>query len=76
MSRIEEQVIDQIRKRAQVGKTKYGVTIERTDFSVLDWLQHLQEELMDAAVYVERLKEEIKGYEEKNTTSSKVNQGT
>lgn len=70
MSRIEEQVIEQIRTRAEIGKSKYGVTMERTDFSLLDWLQYLQEELMDAAVYVERLKEEVKGYNEKNTQSS------
>lgn len=76
MSRIEDQVIDQIRKRAEVGKSKYGVTMERTDFSLLDWLQYLQEELMDAAVYVERLKEEVKGYEkEKNSRTSKADSG-
>ena len=49
MSRFEEQVIEQIRKRADVGEKKYGVTLEREDLSIIDWLQHLQEELMDAA---------------------------
>ena len=29
--------------------------MERTDLSTIEWLTHLQEELMDAAVYVERL---------------------
>jgi hypothetical protein len=33
--------------------------MERDDLSPLQWLQHLQEELMDAAVYVEKLKGEI-----------------
>lgn len=76
MSKIEDQVIEQIRKRAEIGKSKYGVTIERTDFSLLDWLQYLQEELMDAAVYVERLKEEVKSYEkEKHTRKSKTDTG-
>ena len=65
MSRIEEQVIEQIRSRAAKGKEKYGVTLERTDLNFLEWLQHLQEELMDAAVYVEKLKEE---YAEKGST--------
>ena len=55
MSKYEEQVINKIRKRAEVGKNKYGVTMERTDLNTLDWLVHLQEELMDAAVYIERL---------------------
>lgn len=58
MSKIEEQVIDQIRDRAAKGKIKYGVTLERTDLTFLEWLQHLQEELLDAACYVERLKED------------------
>jgi hypothetical protein len=75
MSRIEEQVIDFLRTRAETGKRKYGVTMEREDLSFLEWLQHLQEELLDAAVYVEKLKEEVKGYEE-ITQSSKVNTGT
>ena len=32
--------------------------MERTDFSKKDWLTYLQEELMDAVVYVQRLIEE------------------
>lgn len=55
MSKYEEQVIKKIRERAEVGKNKYGVTMERTDLNTLEWLVHLQEELMDAAVYIERL---------------------
>jgi len=43
-----------------VGEVKYGVTMERADLTLLEWLQHLQEELMDAAVYVQRLMEEVK----------------
>ena len=60
MSKYEEQVINKIRERAEVGKNKYGVTMERTDLNTLEWLVHLQEELMDAAVYVERLLDEFK----------------
>jgi len=57
--RVVESVIDQLRTRAEKGKEKYGTTMERDDLSPLQWLQHLQEELMDAAVYVEKLKGEI-----------------
>lgn len=53
-------------ERMQRGYTKYGVTTERTDIDLLGWLQHLQEELLDAAVYVERLKDELR------TSSSKT----
>ena len=57
--RIVESVIDQFRTRAEKGKRKYGTTMERDDLTFAEWIQHLQEELMDAAVYVEKLKGEI-----------------
>ena len=55
-----ENVVKQLRWRAERGLAKYGVTTERKDLSVIEWLQHLQEELMDATVYIEKLKREIK----------------
>ena len=58
MSRIEDEVCKKIQQRAKVGKNKYGVTMERGDLSLVEWLTHLQEELMDATVYVQRLIED------------------
>ncbi len=58
MSKIEKRVIDKINQRAEMGKEKYGVTMERTDLSTYDWLNHLQEELLDAIIYIEKLKDE------------------
>ena len=55
-----ENVIKDLRWRAEKGLQKYGVTTERKDLSVIEWLQHLQEELMDATVYIEKLKSQIK----------------
>jgi len=63
MSKIEESVINKIRSRAEVGERKYGVTMERKDLNLYEWLNHLQEELMDASVYIEKVLEEIKNYE-------------
>ena len=60
MSRIEEQVIQRIRTRADAGLAKYGTTMERKDLTDVQWAIHLQEELLDAAVYLERLIEELK----------------
>ena len=60
MSKIEKRVIDRINQRAEIGKEKYGVTMERTDLSTYDWLNHLQEELLDAVIYIEKLKDEAK----------------
>jgi hypothetical protein len=55
MSRIEEQVAAEILARAEMGKAKYGHTMERDDLSIVEWLRHAQEEAMDLAVYLERL---------------------
>jgi len=57
MSTIEEKVIHKILARAKIGKEKYGTTMERDDLSFLDWINHLQEELLDAAIYLEKIKE-------------------
>lgn len=56
MSEIEEKVIDIIRLRARRGFDKYNTTMERSDLSFSQWLNHLQEELLDASIYVEKLK--------------------
>tara|TARA_R100000995_G_C3477448_1_gene121788 strand:+ start:1032 stop:1220 length:189 start_codon:yes stop_codon:yes gene_type:complete len=55
MSKVEKNVVRKILMRAAVGKSKYGVTMERNDLSFKEWIQHLQEELMDAVVYIEKL---------------------
>ena len=46
--------------RSQRGIKKYNTTLEREDLDLQDWLNHLQEELMDATLYIERLKAELK----------------
>ena len=46
-------------QRSQTGMKKYGTNLEREDLDIFEWLNHLQEELMDATLYVERLKAEI-----------------
>tara|TARA_R100000152_G_C6781865_1_gene217402 strand:+ start:3954 stop:4172 length:219 start_codon:yes stop_codon:yes gene_type:complete len=53
----EERVIEKIRSRAAVGLQKYGTTMAREDLSNLEWLNHLQEELLDGAIYIERLRD-------------------
>jgi histidinol dehydrogenase len=60
MDKNVENVIKQLRDREEEGLRKYGVSTERTDLTTLQWLQHLQEELMDASVYIEKLKNEMK----------------
>jgi len=52
-------VTDKFQDRSEVGQKKYGTSLERDDLNLLEWLNHLQEELMDATLYVEKLKQEI-----------------
>jgi len=54
-----DNVINQFAIRSKKGVEKYGVTLERNDIDLLGWFQHLQEELMDAVLYVERIKDEL-----------------
>jgi len=50
-------VIKQFKGRADFGLQKYGTNMDRQDLSVLDWIQHAQEEHMDAILYLEKLKQ-------------------
>lgn len=47
-------------ERSQRGIEKYGRTLDRDDLNLIDWLNHLQEELMDATLYIEKLKQDDK----------------
>jgi len=55
VSQIEDDVCAKIQARSDKGVAKYGVTMEREDLSITEWLTHLQEEMMDAILYVEKL---------------------
>lgn len=48
-----ESVRAKLLERSQVGIAKYGVTTKDAGLSARDWLVHLQQELMDACVYIE-----------------------
>lgn len=52
---IVEAVRQKLLERAHAGLMKYGCTMERDDLELDDWLNHLQEELLDASVYIQRL---------------------
>tara|TARA_R110002124_G_scaffold25682_1_gene92721 strand:- start:367 stop:552 length:186 start_codon:yes stop_codon:yes gene_type:complete len=56
---IVEAVVKSYKQRSKVGIKKYNKTMDRNDLSPLEWLQHLQEELMDATLYLEKLKKEL-----------------
>lgn len=53
-----DSVVDAVRTdllmRSQIGIAKYGTTLDRTDLSLRDWLQHTYEEVLDSANYLKR----------------------
>ena len=46
-------------ERSKLGQEKYGTNLDRKDIDLMGWLNHLQEELMDATLYIEKLKKTI-----------------
>jgi hypothetical protein len=56
---VVDTIVAKFLERSAIGQKKYGVTLDRTDLSPLDWIQHAQEEHMDAILYLEKLKGEI-----------------
>jgi hypothetical protein len=57
---VVESIIEKFRERSAVGINKYGTTLDRNDLNTDDWLNHLQEEMMDALLYIQKLRYEIK----------------
>ena len=53
---IVQTIIDKFISRAKMGKSKYGTDLDRTDLQTIDWINHAQEEHMDAILYLEKLK--------------------
>ena len=53
-------VMTKFHERSKRGMRKYGKNLDRKDVDLLGWLNHLQEELMDATLYIEKLKKEVK----------------
>ena len=54
---IIERVIQKFKNRSEVGFKKYGVTLKDDDLPLDMWLTHIQEELMDAVNYIEKVKD-------------------
>lgn len=54
---VVERVVDKFVSRSDVGFKKYGVTLEEDKSNIFQWINHLQEELMDATLYLQKLKQ-------------------
>jgi len=48
-------VINKYKERSKLGTEKYGTTLKDNDLNLKQWLVHLQEELMDATNYIQKI---------------------
>lgn len=60
---MKDSIVEEVRKdlldRSELGIKKYNTTLDRTDLSSSDWVQHAYEECLDMALYLKRLRKEI-----------------
>lgn len=59
ISDTETLVVNDIRTRQEMGVIKYGTTVAQNPLSHQQWLQHMYEELLDAAIYCKRAIQEL-----------------
>lgn len=55
MSSVIDKITQDLISRELKGIEKYGTDLDRQDLSQSDWKQHLYEELLDAACYLQKL---------------------
>jgi hypothetical protein len=55
MSRILYNIIDDLLAREEKGLKEYGTTMDRTDLTEIEWLQHAYEEALDLSIYLKKL---------------------
>ena len=70
---VVQSVVNKFVDRSDVGFAKYGKTMRDDKSDVFVWLNHLQEELMDATLYLQRLKEEISDLREEKALLNELN---
>ena len=51
---IVESVRADLQRRSEIGIKKYNTTLDRTDLTEIDWLNHAYEEALDLALYLKK----------------------
>ncbi|MBO88172.1 MAG: hypothetical protein CMP14_01510 [Rickettsiales bacterium] len=59
---IVENVVEKFHQRSRKGIEHYGITMDENPKSALAWVDDAQEELMDAILYLESLKQNLTRY--------------
>jgi polyhydroxyalkanoate synthesis regulator protein len=65
-------VVNKFVERSDIGFAKYGKTLRDDKSDLFTWLNHIQEELMDATLYIQRLKEEISDLREERDLRNSI----
>lgn len=76
MSKIGEQVINDIRKQEEKGLVTYGTTMDREDYELLNWLQEAYEECLDKCLYLKAAINKLQNGTQGRTDYQKANQRT
>jgi hypothetical protein len=56
---VVQSVVNKFRQRSAQGIKSYGMTMADNPAPLDKWIEDIQEELMDAILYIERLKQEV-----------------
>ena len=56
-------VQEKLNSQTEKGLKKYGETVNADSYTTVEWIDHLQEELIDALVYAEVIKRKLRGAE-------------
>jgi len=59
MDSILTELLEKYVKRAEIGKAKYNMDMDRDDLSITEWVHHAQEEAMDLSIYLTKIKREL-----------------
>jgi hypothetical protein len=58
---VVDAIVDKFISRSNVGKAKYGTTLDREDWSLEQWIDAAIEEQMDNILYLQKIKTIIVG---------------
>jgi hypothetical protein len=59
ISKITQKIIEDLKATDKKGFKEYGVTVDREDYTLRDWLQEAYEETCDTAKYLKAAIEKI-----------------
>jgi hypothetical protein len=78
MTNLLKQLISEYESREKRGFEKYGTTMDRTDLSLSEWVQHALEESMDLSLYLFKIKQlldDTQRFSDYQKTNSRFSEG-